>query len=82
METPTALPIIPVTARAHLRNLYIQYQSAQNTYQAAFTTAMEMLGLDPQGQWEMNFDSGVVKPAQPQAPPVSATSVMRETATA
>ncbi len=56
-------PTLPQTARPHLRQLFLAYQLAQQTYQAAFTTAMEMLGLDPQVAWNVNFDTGVIVPA-------------------
>lgn len=63
---------IPPKTRERLHLLWkdsILAQATVDKFQHAMTTAIEMLGLDPSLNHQVNWDSGVITPAEPLTKP-------------
>lgn len=63
---------LPEKTRARLHILWKDSQMAQaivDKFQHAMTTAVEMLGLDPALNHGINWETGVITPAEPLAKP-------------
>lgn len=70
---------MPEVTRIRMLGLYQAMITAQNTFNGQMGTVFEMVGLDPNGQHGVNFDTGVITPnasgapVQPDALPVEET---------
>lgn len=54
---------LPEKTRITLGELYKQQQAATERFQLGAGVALDFLGLDPNGQHSINFDTGIVTPA-------------------
>lgn len=60
---------LPEKSRIALRELYLAARRAQQSLQQPLLVALDFLGLDPTLDHGINFDTGVVTPAQPITKP-------------
>jgi hypothetical protein len=60
---------LPEKTRATLAELYRLSQQAQKDFQQPLLVAMDFLGLDPNGNHQINFDTGIIIPAEVPAKP-------------
>lgn len=56
---------LPEKTRARLAALYLAKQRADEAFQGPMVAVIEVLGLDPSLNHHIDFDTGIITPAEP-----------------